>query len=60
MQTGAAPCVWMSAGMGSRGLTYAVLGAELLAAQLGGEPLPVAASLARLLVAARPGLSDHL
>ena len=57
---GPAPTLWMSAGMGSRGLTYAVLGAELLAARMGGEPLPVEASLARLLAAARPGLSHHL
>lgn len=55
-----APTLWMSAGMGSRGLTYAVLCAELLAARLGGEPLPVEGSLARLLDATRPGLSHHL
>ena len=56
------PPVWISASMGSRGLTYAVLCAELLAARLGGEPLPLEGSLARLLAAARPGLvvSHHL
>jgi tRNA 5-methylaminomethyl-2-thiouridine biosynthesis bifunctional protein len=50
----------MNAGMGSRGLTYAVLGAELLAARMGGEPLPIEASLARLLAATRPAMSHHL
>ena len=56
------PPVWISASMGSRGLTYAVLCAEILAARLGGEPLPLEGSLARLLAAARPGLvsSHHL
>lgn len=43
------PGLWLSAGMGSRGLTYAVLCAELIAAQLGGEPLPVEASLRKAL-----------
>jgi tRNA 5-methylaminomethyl-2-thiouridine biosynthesis bifunctional protein len=58
----AMPPIWMSSAMGSRGLTYAVLSAELLAARLGGEPLPVEGRLARLLAATRPGLvmSDHL
>jgi tRNA 5-methylaminomethyl-2-thiouridine biosynthesis bifunctional protein len=55
-----APGLWISAGMGSRGLTYAVLCAELLAAQLGAEPWPLEAGLARLLAAGRPALSDHL
>jgi tRNA 5-methylaminomethyl-2-thiouridine biosynthesis bifunctional protein len=43
------PAIWISTGMGSRGLSYSVLCAELLAARLGAEPLPVEASLARLL-----------
>ena len=60
LQDGPAPTLWMSAGMGSRGLTYAVLCAELLAARLGGEPLPVEGGLARLLDATRPGVSHHL
>lgn len=60
LQLVASPCLWISAGMGSRGLTYAVLCAELLAGQLGGLPLPVEASLARLLAAGRHSLSDHL
>ena len=56
------PPVWLSLAMGSRGLTYAVLCAELLAARMGGEPLPLPGSLARLLAANRPGLlaSHHL
>ncbi len=41
--------VWLCVGMGSRGLTFSVLCAELLAAQWGGEPLPVEASLAAAL-----------
>ncbi|OYT93858.1 MAG: FAD-dependent cmnm(5)s(2)U34 oxidoreductase [Burkholderiales bacterium PBB3] len=46
--------LWISAAMGSRGLSFAALCAELLAAQLGGEPLPVEARLARSLDANRP------
>ena len=34
--------------MGSRGLSYALLCAELIAAQVNAEPLPVASRLARL------------
>lgn len=40
-------------GLGARGLTLAVLCGDLAAAQLHGEPLPVAQSLARPLRAAR-------
>ncbi|APW42831.1 FAD-dependent 5-carboxymethylaminomethyl-2-thiouridine(34) oxidoreductase MnmC [Rhodoferax saidenbachensis] len=43
------PPLWISIGMGSRGLSFAALCAELLVARLGGEPLPVEASLARSL-----------
>lgn len=53
LDTGASPRLWISAAMGSRGLSYAVLCAELLAAQMGGEPWPVPASLARHLSALR-------
>ncbi len=35
------PGLWVCSGMGSRGLTFAALCAELLAARLHGEPLPV-------------------
>lgn len=47
--------VWMCAGMGSRGLSLSVLCAELLAAQWGGEPLPLDATLAASLHALRGG-----
>jgi len=60
LERGTASRLWMSAGMGSRGLTYAILCAEILAARLGAEPLPIEDHLARLLAAGRPGLSDHL
>lgn len=56
LQDGPRPSLWVSTGMGSRGLTYAVLCAELLAARLGGEPLPVEASLYKLINATRRGL----
>ena len=36
------PDLWVCSGMGSRGLTFAALCAELLAARLHGEPLPLA------------------
>ena len=45
--------LWISTAMGARGLTLAALCAELLAARLGGEPLPLPARLARLLDAQR-------
>lgn len=47
------PGLLLSTAMGSRGLTFAMLCAELLAAQLHGEPLPVEAKLARALQAGR-------
>lgn len=37
------PGLWVSTGMGSRGLSFAVLCAEIIAAQLFSEPLPVQA-----------------
>lgn len=46
--------VWLCTAMGSRGLTFAALCAELLAAQWHGEPLPLSASQARALDAQRP------
>jgi tRNA 5-methylaminomethyl-2-thiouridine biosynthesis bifunctional protein len=46
--------LWLSAGMGSRGLSFSALCAEVLAARLGGEPLPVEVSLLRSLDANRP------
>jgi len=44
------PDLWLCGGMGSRGLTFAELCAELLAARLHGEPLPVEARLADALL----------
>jgi tRNA 5-methylaminomethyl-2-thiouridine biosynthesis bifunctional protein len=38
--------VWVCTGMGSRGLTFAALCGELLAARLHGEPLPIEQRLA--------------
>ena len=42
--------VWMCTGMGSRGLTFSALCAELITAQLHGEPLPVERQLAQALM----------
>ena len=42
--------LWVCSGMGSRGLTFAALCAELLAAQLHAEPLPVEHRLAHALL----------
>jgi tRNA 5-methylaminomethyl-2-thiouridine biosynthesis bifunctional protein len=47
------PGLWLCAGLGSRGLSFSVLCAELLAARFGAEPLPVEAKLARSLEALR-------
>lgn len=48
-----APGLWASTAMGSRGLTFAALCAELLAARLHGEPLPLPAKLAAALDVSR-------
>ena len=45
--------LWISAAMGARGLSLAALCAELLAARIHGEPLPMPARLAKLLDAQR-------
>jgi len=45
--------LWVNAAMGSRGLTLALLCAELLAARWHGEPLPMEAQLAQALDANR-------
>ncbi len=55
LQAGDHPTLWICAGMGSRGLTFSALCAELLAAQWGSEPLPVPARLARSLTPLRRG-----
>lgn len=48
-----APGLGVSTALGSRGLTFAVLAAELLVARLHGEPLPVETPLAQALDPAR-------
>lgn len=53
LEDGAQPTLWLNAAMGSRGLSFALLCAELLAARLGAEPWPLEASLARFLHARR-------
>ena len=47
------PTLWLCAGMGARGLSFSALCAELLAAWLGGEPLPIESNLAKLLATNR-------
>lgn len=47
------PSLWICAGMGSRGMSFSVLCAELLAARWGAEPLPIASGLAPSLNALR-------
>ncbi len=44
-----APGLWLSTALGSRGLTFAALCAELMAARLHGEPLPLPQRLAQAL-----------
>lgn len=51
--TEAGPTLWLCAGMGARGLSFSALCAELLAAWMGHEPLPVENTLARTLSTAR-------
>jgi tRNA 5-methylaminomethyl-2-thiouridine biosynthesis bifunctional protein len=45
--------LWLCAGLGSRGLSFSVLCAELLAARISAEPWPIEAKLARMLEALR-------
>ena len=47
------PGLWIMAGMGARGISLAVLCGEISAALLENEPLPLASSLARHLMAER-------
>lgn len=51
------PGLWLSTAMGSRGLTFAALCAQLLVARLHDEPLPLDHALAQALEA---GLARHL
>ena len=54
LEEGAAPTLWLSAGMGARGLSFSALCAELIAAWIGGEPLPIENQLAKSLSTLRP------
>ena len=51
--------VWVSTAMGARGLTFAALCAEILAAQLHGEPQPVELSLLQALQPAKSRKSQN-
>lgn len=53
LESSDAPGLWICAGLGSRGLSFSVLCAELLAARWGAEPWPIEASLAKALNALR-------
>jgi tRNA 5-methylaminomethyl-2-thiouridine biosynthesis bifunctional protein len=55
LPAGAPAGLQVCTGMGSRGLTFAALCAELLAARLHGEPVPVERSLALAFDASRTG-----
>ncbi|RFO98576.1 FAD-dependent cmnm(5)s(2)U34 oxidoreductase [Rhodoferax lacus] len=54
LQEAEQPALWLCAGMGARGLSFSALCAELLAAWMCGEPLPVENNLARSLDTRRP------
>jgi tRNA 5-methylaminomethyl-2-thiouridine biosynthesis bifunctional protein len=54
LQEAEQPTLWLCAGMGARGLSFSALCAELLAAWMCGEPLPVESNLARSLDTRRP------
>jgi len=47
------PTLWMSAGMGARGLSFSALCAELLVAEMHGEPWPVESKLRKALSSRR-------
>jgi len=53
LDAGDNPSLWLCTGLGSRGMSLSVLCAELLAARMSAEPLPVEGSLAKLLNALR-------
>ncbi len=54
VEAASGPGLWLCAGMGSRGLSFSALCAELLVARLGAEPLPMEFSLSRSLDVNRP------
>ena len=49
LEDAAQPSLWLSVGMGARGLSFSALCAELIAAWMGGEPLPIEKNRARAL-----------
>jgi tRNA 5-methylaminomethyl-2-thiouridine biosynthesis bifunctional protein len=51
--------LWLCAGMGSRGLSFSALCAELLASRIGAEPMPVEAKLADALDGMRGKQPSH-
>lgn len=53
VETASGAGLWLCVGMGARGLSFSALCAELLAARLGAEPLPVESSLSASLDANR-------
>ncbi len=54
------PGLWLCSGMGSRGLSFAALCAELLAARLHAEPLPVELRLADALLPQRAAIPHEI
>lgn len=54
-----APGLWLSTAMGSRGISFAVLCGELLAARVHGEPLPLELRLAQALGVERVHTENH-
>ena len=50
--------LWVCSGLGSRGLTFAALCGEVLAARLHGEPLPITQKLADALLPAFSGAQE--
>ncbi|MDM0107098.1 FAD-dependent 5-carboxymethylaminomethyl-2-thiouridine(34) oxidoreductase MnmC [Variovorax sp. J22R24] len=59
LSSGSADGVWLCTALGSRGLSFAVLCAELLAARWHHEPLPLPAKLAQALDARRAWPADE-
>ena len=51
--------IWVLGGLGSRGLSFAPLGAEIIAAQMAGQPLPISDRLAGAIDPVRFALRRH-
>lgn len=47
VEDSATPSLWICTGMGARGLSFSALCAELLAAQIANEPLPLSTAMAK-------------